>query len=266
MNEYTHLTPSPLTPYHLSIMFLLHRPRRKTLLAAVSGGLLAALLLTSFLGCSAQTTPPLTLITEEALPLSYQENGEVKGVATDTVRQIMERLDVSYEIQVKPWSEGYELAQTQPNTALFATVRTPLREDLFQWAGPIASYKYAFFRRAGSGVPINMLDDARRVQAIAVYADDSRGQYLAEQGFTNLVTLADEAACLRALAAGEVDLAMTSDIGGFLVAERAGLDPADFEAAYTFNEVQLYVAFQKDTPKEVVQSWQAALDEIRAED
>jgi polar amino acid transport system substrate-binding protein len=111
-----------------------------------------------------------------------------------------------------------------------------------------------------------MLDDARRVKAIAVYADDSRAQYLTEQGFYNLVTLSDEAACLRALAAGEVDLAMTSDIGGFLVAERAGLDPADFEAAYTFNEVELYISFQKDTPQDIVRTWQQALDEIRAAD
>jgi polar amino acid transport system substrate-binding protein len=267
---------SPLTSHSprttiKSIMWPKLAPKRvfsrKRLFAALSLAVLMALLLPALLGCAAKTTTSLalTVLTEEAPPMNYTENGQVTGLATDVVRGIMNRLGVGYHIQCKPWSEGYDMVQKQANVALFATARTAARENLFQWVGPIAAHQWVFFSRSNSGLNITSLDDAKKVGSIAVYKDDARAQYLTEQGFTNLVTVADVKACLMKLVSGEADLAAASNLGGFLAAQSAGLDPGSLKIAHIFNTVDLYIAFQKDTPKEVVQTWQRALDAMKAD-
>ena len=62
-----------------------------------------------------------------------------------------------------PWAQGYTMAQRQPNVALYSTTRTESRENLFKWVGPLATMKWVFFAKAGSGIKISSLDDAKKV-------------------------------------------------------------------------------------------------------
>ncbi|OEU71116.1 MAG: hypothetical protein BA863_09845 [Desulfovibrio sp. S3730MH75] len=75
----------------------------------------------------------------------------------------MRQTGQEFPIKVMPWAQGYTMAQRQPNVALYSTTRTESRENLFKWVGPLATMKWVFFAKAGSGIKISSLDDAKKV-------------------------------------------------------------------------------------------------------
>lgn len=88
----------------------------------------------------------MTLITEDAAPFNYTEDGKLTGVTTGVVREIARRLGIDCDIEVLAWTRGYQRLRSEPNVALFTTVRTPEREALFHWVGPLyISRKNSFY-------------------------------------------------------------------------------------------------------------------------
>ncbi|MDD5399270.1 MAG: amino acid ABC transporter substrate-binding protein, partial [Dehalococcoidia bacterium] len=67
---------------------------------------------------------------------------------------------------------------------------------------------------------------------------------------------------LKKLAAGEVDLWLGTGADVALVAKQAGVDPAEIEAVVFVHKVDLYIAFNKNTPYATVLAWQNALDSL----
>ena len=57
-----------------------------------------------------------------------------------------------------PWARGYRMATTQPDVGLFVTVRTPERETLFRWVGPIISTSTTLYARSGEALPVTTLE------------------------------------------------------------------------------------------------------------
>lgn len=89
---------------------------------------------------------------------------EVTGeltIRTDFVYEIMARNQAIYPVRLSHWSIGYEMALDYPNSCLFTMDRTEIRENLFNWAGPIGTNTTYFFTLSGSGIVINALEEAR---------------------------------------------------------------------------------------------------------
>jgi len=74
---------------------------------------------------------------------------------------------------------------------LFSTTRTPARENLFKWVGPIFEQRQVPYKRAGSPLEIASLGDARKVAAIGTYYNDTTEQYLKNEGFTNIKSVTE---------------------------------------------------------------------------
>jgi len=115
----------------------------------------------------------LELITEELPPFNYTDEGQLTGVTVSVVREILRRLDIEDTIAVMPWARGYQRLCSEPNVVLFTTARTPERETLFHWVGPLYFSRLAFYARQSDPISIDSLDDAKRVKAIATYNQDS---------------------------------------------------------------------------------------------
>ncbi len=219
--------------------------------------------------CGSAAAANIQVITEISPPLNYTEDGtdagKVTGMATEIVQEIMNRTGMKSDIQVMPWARGYKLVQEEPNVALFSTTRTEQRENMFKWVGPLAAKKWVFYKKKGAGVSINSMEDAKKVSAIGTYTDDAKEQTLKKEGFTNLDSATDDTANLKKLLGGRIDLWVAGDIDGIMVAKNEGVDPAELEEAYTIKEAHLYVAFSKQTDDAIVNKWQAAFDEIKAD-
>ena len=81
--------------------------------------------------------PEITAYTDERPPYSFSAQGQVKGIAADLLTGACQDAGLLCRIQVVPWARGYAMALSRPNTLVFAAVRRPDREALFQWIGPI---------------------------------------------------------------------------------------------------------------------------------
>jgi len=204
----------------------------------------------------------LTIITEEYPPLSLKKEGIITGSSVEVVREILRRLKQPDNIVMLPWVRGYNLLTTQPNVALFSTTRTKERETLFHWVGPLCTSQNGFYAKKNSGIHMNSLEDAKKVGSIATYKEDAREQMLKSWGFTNLDSSKSAASNLKKLLSGRVDLWLYDSLGMPKVAERLGVDTTELELILPLNEVSLYVAFSKETPKEIVKKWQKTLDDM----
>jgi polar amino acid transport system substrate-binding protein len=247
-----------------------------TLLAIV---LVSLILLGTFYGTTlwqSQTTPintqnleALTYYTEQYPPYNYQENGSIKGVSVELLSAITEKLGakvIPNKIHLTTWADGYQTALTQNNTVLFSTVRLPERETAFKWAGPICSYQYALFTGWDKTTAVNSTEELKNYK-IGVITDDAAIPLLLAAGVdsSQLVYETSAAVLIEKLAHGDIDFwCYPEEVGRFICEQETG-DYYAFNVVYRLESVDLYYAFNKQTPDSTVNAFQQALDELKAE-
>ncbi|TSA25098.1 ABC transporter substrate-binding protein [bacterium] len=240
--------------------------KRKTVFAIVFFTLLLLFTTLELAPCYAYESEQvkLQIITEDFAPFNFRsEDGEITGQSTEIVQEILSRLNLKIDIHLMPWNDGYELALSEPDVALYSTFRTTEREELFQWVGPIGADEYVFYALKNSGLSINSLEDAKKVQAIGVVQNDARHQFLKQNNVTNLKLYQNDAECYRALASGDVDLVVGSSETMAQMARQAGVDPSELKPVYSLRKTPLYITFNKNTSKDIVKQWQDTLDEMK---
>ena len=205
------------------------------------------------------------LMTEEYPPITYMKNGKPTGFVTDMVRAIASRLHVPDNIRLTSWKNAYNTALLNPNVILFSAERTPEREALFHWVGPVGKNSAILYAKKGSGIHINSLEEAKRVGAIATTTDWFTEQRLKREGFTNLVSSSDPEDNIRQLMRGEVQLSIFTDLTVPEIAKNAGYSMADLEPVNTVSRTYFYIAISKGTPMETVRAWQSALEELKSD-
>jgi ABC-type amino acid transport substrate-binding protein len=229
--------------------------------------LLALLLVGMFAIMSCATPMPaekIRILTEDYPPFNYVDtNGKLIGQSTEVVKSIMGKLGQDISIEVMPWTQAYQLTQTDPGTALYSVARTVEREHLFMWVGPIGAYENWLYAKKGSGVHVSNLEDAKAVRAIATVKDEAGQQKLAGLGFINFVFADATADGLKKLDAGDVDLWLGTREDVELVAKKAGVNPDNLEPVVFVLKLDLYLAFNKNTAFSTVDSWQKALDSLK---
>ncbi len=198
-------------------------------------------------------------------PLAYEQDGILKGVAPEVVREIQAIVGDENVIHAAPWLRAYEQTQTEERQALFAIVRIPEREKLFKWVGPIFGEGDYFFKRAGNPAIVNNLEDARKVGRIAVRKGGYTHQTLVAKGFTNLDISPSYESSYKKLSEGRVDLVLMGELTYSFMVKKAGLEPGRFErTGFKFNDSGAWLAFSQDVPDETIAIWQKALDQLKA--
>src|SRR3546814_9365600 len=127
---------------------------------ALSAAAIAALL----------TRPPgpaagevLHLTTEQYAPCNFDQDGEIKGLGADQVREIMRRSGIAYDMELLPWSRAIGLDRERPMTCVFTTAHTVDRNAQFKWVEPLLVERTLLIRAAGSG------DDPADLAAATAY-------------------------------------------------------------------------------------------------
>lgn len=201
--------------------------------------------------------PSLRLMTENAPPFNYPgKDGQTTGLSVDIVREILRRLGTpDHPIELLPWNRAYRIVETEPNTALFSMTRTPEREPLFHWVGPLADNTWCFYARKDRKLVLSSFEDAKPYR-IGTYLNDACEIYLKELGFPHLDSVNDDLTNVRKLAAGRIDLWIVGKAQMPCLAQQAGIDPARFESVLTVKETLLYLAFNRKTSPEIIEEWQ----------
>lgn len=204
---------------------------------------------------SAACQPTLYLATEISAPSSMLEDGRVVGIGPDKVREIMGRAGIGYTMELLPWKRAYASALERRDACVFSTTRTPEREPLFKWIGPLDEARWVLVARIGSGIKLRTLDDARPY-LIGTINGDARDQFLRERGF-KVDAAPIDALNARKLILGRIDLWAASWRRGADVLEQSGWDK-DLYAALTFNHMQVYLACNRALPDALAARMNAA--------
>lgn len=222
-------------------------------------------------GVQAADSPDIdmVLLTENFPPYNMAKNGKnfaqdenINGIATDIVREIFKRADITYSLTLRfPWERVYKLALEKPGYGAFVMARLPDREKLFKWIGPIGPDDWIMLAKADSKITLETLNDARKYK-IGAYKGDAIAETLAKQGLNPIVVLRDQDNA-RKLVNGQIDLWATGDPAGRYLARQEGV--SGLKTVLRFNSAELYLALNKDVPDETVAKLQAALDQLRKE-
>ncbi len=68
------------------------------------------------------------VVTSPWKPYTYEEGGEYKGIAYDSLDFIMDRLEVEYNFEIEPWSRALKMVEAGEADALLSAAYSPDRE------------------------------------------------------------------------------------------------------------------------------------------
>jgi polar amino acid transport system substrate-binding protein len=209
----------------------------------------------------------VVLLTENFPPFNMAEDGKnyaadrnVTGINADIVREMFKRAGIAYSLTLRfPWERIYNQVLERPDQGLFSTTYTPEREPLFKWVGPLASTGWVLLAPPGSPLRLSSLEQARQYR-IGAYKNDAVSQHLESKGFEPINSLRDQEN-IGKLLKGQIDLWATTDPVGPYLAKQDGV--SGLATVLRFNDAQLFLALNKQTPDEVVSRLQKALNEMK---
>lgn len=240
------------------------------MLKIIKSGLLFGLLLSA---CAAHAELPygykVVLLTENFPPFNmsvddknFARDDGIDGISAEIVRAMFKRAKIDYTLSLRfPWDRLYRLTLDKPNYGLFSTTFTAERQPLFKWVGPLAKTGWVLLAAPGNNLSVASLKEAAQYR-IGAYKNDAVSQHLEIQGMAPVNALRDQQN-VQKLIKGQIDLWATTDPVGRYLAKQEGV--SGLTTVLRFNEAELYLALNKDTPDEVVQRLQKALDELRSE-
>ncbi|WP_158228838.1 substrate-binding periplasmic protein [Chitinimonas sp. BJB300] len=196
----------------------------------------------------------LTFTTEESPPFNMTVSGKVSGVATEAVEEMAKRAGVTIKISMLPWERAYDMAQKEANTCVYSTTRTPPREALFKWVGPLVANKWVLYAKADAK-PVAKIEDVKAAK-IGGYRGDAIANFLKDGGY-KVEETTNDAQNPEKLVAGRIDYWATSEaVGGTLVKEKK---ITGIKVILTFKEAQMYLACGKGVADATIKQLNDAL-------
>ena len=210
------------------------------------------------------SAPALKVFTEEWPPVSFSENGQPGGMAVEVVREMLKRAGRSEEIEIVPWSRGYNLVTQLPNVLLFAAGRNVERERLLTLIGPLLLVKTELYQRRGERW-IDRLELAREKAVVGVYRASYFETSARKNGFKLFSLAATPERSVRMLLAGRVDLWADSNVSSGAIVMKAGGNPVDIERVMTLDVTEMMLAISPGTPESTIQALERALREMKGD-
>jgi polar amino acid transport system substrate-binding protein len=193
---------------------------------------------------------------------NYARDENIQGLSADIVREMFKRAGIDYSLTLRfPWARIYKQTMETPNHGLFSTSLSEARKPLFKWVGPIAQYESVLVAASDQARRLDNLEQAKAYR-IGAYQSAAVSQYLERAGIPTQNSLRDQEN-VRKLQRGQIDYWATSDPVWRYYAKEQGV--SGFSVALSFETSQLYLALNKDTPDEVIERLQTALEQMRGE-
>jgi polar amino acid transport system substrate-binding protein len=227
--------------------------------------LLPGLLLVSILFSA--TPESIVYMTEDYPPENYVEEGALKGYAVNILKAMWRKMEITEQpIQVLPWTRAYQQVQTQPGYMLFAMARTPEREKLFQWVGPIYRAQPSLFALQDFDRTVTSLAKAKAYR-IGVLRDDIGESLLMESGFTGnaLIRVSSLEQLILMLKARRIDMICSTESSLKDAIARKPAISVPYIAVLKVGEIQTWYAFNRKTDPALVARFQKALNAIEPE-
>lgn len=205
------------------------------------------------------------VVTEEWAPYNYEENNQLTGMTTEIVRAIMAVTGDEFDIVLLPSMRASHTLKTRPKTILYSMFRTPERESLYKWVGPIVEESIHPYQLA-SATPTTSLEQLLHAPQITTRHAGLLPDMLQSLGFKNLDKSATESVQLyKMLLNGRTSIIIgDTDAGVAYRSRQLNIAPGTLrQIPIELYRSSLYIAFSQDCDDAVVASWAKALETLR---
>jgi len=129
----------------------------------------------------------LPIVFEEYPPYEYTDNGVVKGINMDLIREAFRRMDITPIFEARPWKRALFELEYGEVLALSSGFKTPKRETFAIFPSESLSMEtLVVVALSVSGVEVNSLDDLRGLK-VGVIREYSYGhEFDSMQGLTKI--------------------------------------------------------------------------------
>jgi len=214
----------------------------------------------------AQSMDDLLLYTEPYPPYNFESNGKTSGISVDLLVKILQRSGSTLsrsDIKMRPWARSYKEIQLRKNVMLFSMTRTPHREELFKWMGPIAPTILGLIAQKKKNLTIKGFADVKQLR-IGVIREDISHQLLLKNGVPSkkLQPVANTINNISKLNANRIDAwAYDLNVAKWEL-KSFGFNPDNYEIIYVLQKSMLWYAFNIETPDHVIQKMQDTYDNL----
>lgn len=222
------------------------------------------ILLTSCILTTTINAEVLKVYADNWEPYNYVDNNQIVGISTELVEATLSRANIPYELVMMPWKRAYREVEFKKNALLFTVNRTESREKLFKWVGPILESEVYLYRLNNrDDIKINDISDVRGY-SIGVLRGGAVQTFLDSHGFSDadyqIASKAD--LLLKLIFANRVDLIPGDRIDLAHQLKQTNKKLGDLEKAFFLYSGSYYIAVNIETPDEIVDKLQNALDEL----
>lgn len=207
----------------------------------------------------------LTAYTEQWPPYNFEENGEVKGIATDILRAACSLAKLNCSIHMVPWARAYKIVRNTDNTILYTTARKASREKEFLWVGPILPRSTWVYTRTGNERVAAAGRDITQLR-FGIVRDEASQQDLLNAGVPPALLLEDSsnATVLRLLLNNAVDAMVDTEVAMAWNLKTAGVPATAVTKLSKLSEDgAYYFALNLKTHPDIVARLQTALDKLQ---
>lgn len=208
----------------------------------------------------------IDIVTEDWRPYSYEENGEIKGSATEIVVKTAERAGLQYSIAIYPWARGYKKTLSHRNTMIYALADSPSRRQTFHFVGAVAPVDtYYFYRLAErNDIQATSLEDMKQY-SVGTSTESAVEDFLTNSEFPKLHSVFAVSKLFKMMDHGRVDLFVSTE-ANVRAHEAAGRFPAGrYVPVIEAMRAGTFMAFGPDVDEGVLAQMRTAYQELKAE-
>ncbi len=204
----------------------------------------------------AANSQTMKIYTESLAPVHYEENGRIRGIATEIVEAIFDQAGLRADVEMYPWKRAYQKVLNNDDSLIYTINRTAKREPLFQWIGPILSKNTYLYRlKSRNDIKIASLEDAKKYTT-AVILGHSLTIRLRDNGFTQgqeLIITPDKKVQIKVFLKGRSDLITGNQYTIYKALKDEGLTINDVEPALFISSKGYYIGANRNCDKKNVQ-------------
>jgi polar amino acid transport system substrate-binding protein len=198
-------------------------------------------------------------------PLVLTRDGTTatEGLSVEMVKEASRRVHLSLSFEVQPFARALNTASLEKNVFIFPIIRTPDREVIFEWIGPVNRVEYFLYRLKKSAAPaisqIEQVGDA----SVGVINRDVIDHFLSAKGMTNIHRTSSIGNLVKMLMSQRIYyLAVPSQTLEYELhndpASKKEVEKQFLIRGYSFDDFS-YIALLKDSKPELVNAMKSAL-------
>lgn len=216
---------------------------------------------------NASESEKLIVLTEEWAPYNYMVDGQLTGFSVEIVQHIIRDLGADVALELYPSMRASYMLNNEPRRLFISMFKTKERENQYQWIGPLVDSSIYFYKKKGSPLVIESLEDAKQVDMISTRHAGLVYNKLKKAGFRNLDNVSVQAKNVyEKLLHGRTDLGISESPLGTKHILRELNYPVDALVQTNVKVVDssLYIAASKDIADSEIALWQTSLDKLKA--